>query len=93
MNQFDQGDDTIEADINLYRGNDFRIKKLRRTEGKFDKRGVQGLVEVCLLGGMSHLSDFGNEQNVLLPLDSRRQFCKIHIYLNIHTYLTDENRS
>lgn len=69
------------------------MSKLRTIVGKFDKEGVQGLVDVCLREGMSHLSDNGREQNVCIPFESRRQFCKLHCYLNIHTYLTDVRES
>ena len=50
-------------------------------------------MDVCISEGLNHLSDYGSEQNVLLPLDARRQICKLHCLLNIHTYLTDVNES
>lgn len=41
INQFDLGGQTIEADFYLFPGINFRIEKLRVTEGKFDKGRVQ----------------------------------------------------
>lgn len=72
--------------------NGFRIEKIRLTRGKFNRPRVIELVEGSLIPGvnyLAHLSDFGNEQRILLPEYLLQLYCQLHSYLNIHTHLTD----
>lgn len=70
--------------------NGFRIEKMRLLRGKFDKGSVQDLINTSQIPGvnyLAHLSDYGSEQNILLPSNMPKLHC--HIYFNIQGYLMD----
>lgn len=59
MNNLDFEGSQIQSDISLFTHNAFMIKKLRVKEGKFKKRELQQVVDLCYEEGV-HLTDYGH---------------------------------
>lgn len=88
-NNLDVEEGQIQADISIISNNSFRIEKVRVKNEKFVKNEVQKLVDDSMIGNV-HMSNYGGEQNILLPQEYSRLYCDLHTYLNINTYLIDE---